>query len=128
MSDKTVGRTVAAELARRKVCRYGLSGVRAAVEGQPGEAFTIDGSRWDKDGRLLLSLLPEGADRDAGFPEEVRARLAAGGRLRMISAADLLSWRPPEGYLRDVPPERVVLLSQWPVVCRCWLPAGRRSP
>src|SRR5262245_14941105 len=124
MRGSTVGRTVARELLRRKGCRYGLAGLRVRVKGQRGKRYVVQGSAWDRDSKLVLSLLPEGMSAHDGHPEDVKRRLEEdrqAGRLQVLSMADVARWRPPPGYLRHVPASAVVLLEDWPVVCTCWV-------
>src|SRR5262245_37642774 len=116
--------TVAQELRRRKDCRYGLKGVKVRVKGIRGQVFTGDGRQWDRHGKLVLGLLPEGAPPDACYPESARKRVRETGVL-VLSSAELCEMVPPEGYLRNVPAEDCVLLSEWPIVCGCWLPEGK---
>src|SRR5262249_28421142 len=103
-------RTVAAELRRRRDCRYGLRGVRIGVRDEPGAAFVCDASSWDEHGRLVIDLVPE-----ARWEEFERSRPRG-----LITMAQLLAYAPPPHLRRGVPAERCLLLSDWPEVCPCW--------
>src|SRR5262245_45888690 len=107
----TRARTVAAELRRRKDCRYGLRGVRIRLLGDDsGAEYVCAGSGWDQRGQLQLDLVP--AER---WQEYCDAEPKG-----FITCAELMAYTPPAYLRRDVPADRCVLLSDWPEVCPCW--------
>jgi hypothetical protein len=112
--------TVAGELRRRRGCRIGLGGLKAALRGRRG-TFVILGSEWNRDGKLVLSLLP------AELHEEYRRDYRQSGKpigetgvlMTMQQLCDFAD-RWADRRIDDVPARDVTLLEEWPIYCRCW--------
>jgi hypothetical protein len=113
-----MAKTVAGELRRRKDCRIGLTGVEVSLRGHRGERFVVLGSAWDRHGKLRLDVLP------VGMLEEYRAdmnRHADGNGLVIMRASELVEFADRWADRRiDAPARDAVLLTDWPVLCRCW--------
>lgn len=116
-------RTVQDELDRRSNCRFGLKGVLVALEGSGREPFKILCSSWNRYSKLVLDICdPNDDEIVGGLPP------AKPGEFRIYSLAVLarLKIQDPISLRRNVPAERCFLLSDWPIVCRCW--CERKEP
>lgn len=101
--------TVQDELERRSDCRYGLRGVLVAVRGHGAEVFAVRHTQWDRDGKLVVNV----SDLQAYRVEEDQPP-------RTMTLGQLIANQEPEkGF--DVSGADCFLLSDWPVVCGCWL-------
>jgi hypothetical protein len=106
-----VGTTVASELERRNGCRYGLRGVKVAVEGHQG-AFIVWSTRWGAGRKLLIAVYP------ADGPQPVALHCVDPARhLCTHPLACYADPQYPPGMLFGVAPERLTLLGRWPVTC-----------
>jgi hypothetical protein len=116
-NDRRCGRrTVQQELKRRKDCRYGLYGVRVALQGHGEDVFAILGSYWDERGKLLLDV--------CSVPDFKALEARKAGRPLIFTAADLLEETVQEcpSEICGVAAADCFLLSDWPIECGCWLP------
>lgn len=103
--------TVGQELARRDGCRYGLRGVLVSLKGDPTSYYKVASSYWGRDEKLRLKLHPFSPDVSEEAPQ-------TGWVFRNIF--DPLP-EEPFGTLRNVDSDDCFLLSDWPVVCTCWM-------
>jgi hypothetical protein len=90
-----VVRKVSDELERRQNCRFGLKDVVVAIKGWGLKRFYVRHSYWGKDRKLMLSVNPS------------PRRLVATKRFE-------------EDEDIKVSAEDCLLLSEWPITCRCW--------
>ena len=120
MIEGGIPRTVQNELERRNNCRYGLKGVRVAMIARPSEPMEIHCSQWDRKGDLTLDLYPIGG-RELLNGRPMPTMEENGGPL-IFTAGDLLKARfsDPVGTFLSVKASDCVLISEWPIVCRCW--------
>lgn len=103
--------TVHEELAQREQCRYGLRGVHVEYD---GKTWKVAGSEWDQKGDLRLCLLP------VDYHEDNPPGKLVGG-LRIMSAAELDDYKFPECGVSEVDARDVILRSEWPHVCCCYI-------
>ena len=114
--------TVEDELQRRQECRYGLRGVEVSVFGI-NDVFKVHHSRWNYKESLVLDLYPSDQPPPRSLwqneTEEMRQVEQAGGIVfRRLS--DWIGEEWPDGSIKGVAVDQCVLLSEWPIVCRCW--------
>ncbi len=111
-------RTVAAELKRRRDCRYGLRGVEVSVAGRKSR-YVVLGSHWSRHGRLKLELLPKALQADYEADQD---SYGDGSGVVIMTCAQVMEfadrWRGRT--LHNVPAADCRLETEWPVVCRCW--------
>lgn len=103
-------RTIAAELRRRKDCRYGLAGVQVRLL-DDGKLYRVTGSGWDECGHVVVDLVPETEWEDYLTRDRIQGP---------VTAAELLAYTPPAYLVENVAAARCVLVSEWPEVCGCW--------
>jgi hypothetical protein len=84
-----------------------------ALKGHGVAVFFCTGSFWNKHKRLCLSVRPY-------TPQAIKEEDDQCEEL--VDLADLLDYVPPDDKL-DADAADCFLLSDWPVVCGCWIPS-----